>query len=140
MGTEQEEREDYVSQLLDTSNNPWLGVGFLRHVRRVFARLPLSVLQELVQKEVGFFAPDHSYWGMVRQLDPTALEGKLIVYLSPELLSYPRDKIEPVIAHELAHVVLGHKEEPKTKPMEDEDAANDLAKSWGFARPAGFGR
>lgn len=75
---------------------------------------------------------------------PLRTQNDCIVYLSPELLSAPLEEIRGVIAHELAHVFLGHDEvsmplgQAEIVGNRDEDAADRLAESWGFKLPASY--
>jgi hypothetical protein len=65
-------------------------------------------------------------------------EWGLTVYLRLDMLArYPGDAVRYIIAHELAHAVLGHvdtKYDPLTDEMNlrFEDEANSLARAWGF--------
>jgi hypothetical protein len=51
------------------------------------------------------------------------------VFLDPGLPKYPDDVARGLIAHEFAHIVLGH----DAGGRENETAADDLARSWGFS-------
>ena len=138
MPSEREDRDYYLAQLPD-SGCFHLGQEFPTHLRSVLDQLPFSVLEKLVKSNLVFFAPDHQL-GEVFTANISVDVGQIVVYLSPELLARPRNEIEGVIAHELAHVVLDH-----TTPccgatvdlaLSDERAADELAESWGFLIPA----
>jgi hypothetical protein len=61
-----------------------------------------------------------------------------IIYLSPLLEKMPPGSATAVTAHELAHVVLDHKLEPKTEyqRLQGEELAWDLVCKWGFEKEA----
>ena len=77
-----------------------------------------------------------------------------IVYLSPTLVQKKADdspstalcdeQIQFTIAHELAHVFLGHQErlsaDAHAEAESGEREADDLAQSWGFVRSEKFNR
>ncbi len=63
--------------------------------------------------------------------------AEVMVYLSPELEIESQEQVTFTVAHEFAHVVLKHS--PLCwnldQSKQDEQAADDLAKAWGFERP-----
>jgi hypothetical protein len=135
---DQEEKQYLTDMLLDSTNNLWIAPEFVRHLRSVFERLPLSALQVLAEQHPAFLAVDPNFRGLV--IDGRSLDASQpVIYLSPMLLSNPREEVESVIAHELAHVVLGHKEEPSPNAAAvgaaRESEADQLVESWGFSVP-----
>ncbi len=136
---EKEEREYLTARLLDDCFNLWVGAEFLSSLRNVFGRMPLSALTQLVGKDPILFAPDANISGRVLQAPLSVDAGQFIVYLSPDLLTRSQAYTEFVIAHEFAHVVLGHDETPcrsaRKDALEGEQAADRLAESWGFTIP-----
>lgn len=61
-----------------------------------------------------------------------------VIYIAPDLFDGPDEKLQFVIAHEIAHHRLGH-ETGMELPEDDVDYeadADSLAREWGFARPA----
>lgn len=66
--------------------------------------------------------------------------GKWIIFFPESLVDYPA-RAKYVIAHELAHFMLGHDGGTNHKEHEKgEKAADDLAKKWGFPEPKLRGR
>lgn len=125
--------QEHIAKLLNTTQNLWIGVEFVRHLTAVFKKLPLPVLRQLAEEiEPAFLAPDPLF-GRVMQFDRFLDFEDIVVYLSPELLSRPPGEIEAVIAHEMAHVILGHKEIPsrtaRANGERDERAADEHLKS-----------
>jgi hypothetical protein len=124
------------SLLLDGSTHLWVADSFFPLIKSVLQRLPLEALEQLMEKEFCFLAPDRCC-GRVTRLDHNYRSGKLLVFLSPELLDQPSPEgIQTVIAHELAHVVLGHEEsgsaDARQEAAEGECQADDLIQRWGF--------
>jgi hypothetical protein len=147
-----------LDEILDSDNFIWVAPRFLPHLRFVLKRLSQSDLQKVSDYDARFFAPDPNFLGRVFAPERTiyapqlienttqSAEHSRIVYLSPQLLGKPDDEIHFAIGHEIAHVVLGHDELPPpygAPPREaalvegtrDEDAADELARSWGFIGP-----
>jgi hypothetical protein len=149
MVAKENDRDEFISKLIDTTENVWLGCEFLEHVRFVLGRIPIDVLELLAGNsenylpvcDIAFFAPDSNFLGRV--LDSTCTNGR-IVYLSPILLSQPVEDVRAVIAHELAHVFLNHEDTPlpvgewRALGTKNEEAADQLAESWGFKLPNSY--
>ena len=149
MVAKENDRDNFISKLIDDTENMWLGCEFLKHVRFVLGRIPIDVLELLAgndQKympgcDIAFFAPDRNVLGRV--LDRTCTNGR-IVYLSPVLLTRSAEKVRAVIAHELAHVFLNHEDTPvpvgeaHALGTKNEEAADQLAESWGFKLPDSY--
>lgn len=58
-----------------------------------------------------------------------------VIYLSPSLFRKTDKRLTDIVAHECAHIVLGHHENPGTdSPRAREQEADDLSASWGFRR------
>ena len=90
-------------------------------VREVLGRIPDEVEDEF---HVFNVFEDTSPWG--------AYVNDGSVFLDPrKLLAESRDVAIGTIAHELAHVYLRH---PMEGGLDDEYAADDLARSWGFVQ------
>jgi hypothetical protein len=88
------------------------------------------------------FAPSAAKLGEVK---PFGLGDRLLLYLSPRLEAKPQSEVDFTVAHESAHILLGHQRPGATTAPPDvqshEDApseqnADRLAESWGFARPS----
>lgn len=88
---------------------------------------------------VTFFAPSANWAGMVMRTQPIGV----VVYLSPTLEFNSQRDVDHTVAHELAHVSLGH-HQPNNVQMNEhaekhedrpaEKAADELAAKWGFPR------
>lgn len=87
---------------------------------------------------VTFFAPSLNIYGEVMQAQPDGV----FVYLSPILECESQRDVDFTVAHELAHVALGHYDEKNIHdashlPHEEqphEIAADATAEEWGFPR------
>lgn len=109
-------------------------------MRKVSKRLPDAVLDELPAFVV--FAPSPRLLG---ELKPFGLGDRLFLYLSPRLEKMSQKEVDFTVAHEFAHIVLGHYKQGITmtpgapvKSHEEvpaEIATDKLAESWGFQRP-----
>jgi hypothetical protein len=123
---------------LDRSTVLWVDETFYQNILSVLQQLPNEALAELSERDFKFLAPG-PFLGRVTRLDNSLNIGDRVIFLSPELLGRSEEAIRFVIAHELAHVVLGHEEEPcedaRAAAEQDEKAADHLAESWGFRRP-----
>ena len=136
------EREYLISQLIDESQNISLSTEFRNHIVDVLSskNLPINQLRILAESDISFFASGPNILGRVLELNRSI--GR-IVYFSPTLLEIPSD-IKAIIAHELAHVVLGHgqesssTEEVSAAARHDEKKADKLAESWGFRVPESY--
>jgi hypothetical protein len=64
-----------------------------------------------------------------------------VIYLSPDFDQDPDERLQDIIAHEIAHLFLGHPEktntlgdgDPEVKAAEIEMEADTLSTSWGFS-------
>jgi hypothetical protein len=104
-----EERGYLISQLINEGQTISLSTEFRNHIVDVLSspNLPIHQLRILTESDISFFASGPNILGQVLELHRAI--GR-IVYLSSKLLEQPSD-IKAVIAHELAHVLLGHGEE-----------------------------
>lgn len=108
-------------------------------VRVVLNALPQEVQQDLLEDPrfritLDDFVPGEGRTVWLASPDPGG-NGSRCVVLKPRLADCPEAFAHYVIAHELAHAFLynggwGEIDDPET-------AADALAASWGFARPAG---
>ena len=131
-------REHLVESVyLDGSRVLWVDETFHHQIVSVLRQLPNEALAELCDRDFKFLTPG-PFLGRATRLDKSLNRGDGVIFLSPELLR-SEETLRFVIAHELAHVVLGHEEEPcedaRVVAEQGEKAANDLAESWGFPRP-----
>jgi hypothetical protein len=130
------EHERLIESLIrDGSTHLWVGDEFFRHICSVLERLPIDVLRQLGEKEFRFLAPERVY-GRVCRWNRPLQTGEIVVFLSPELLGRPLEEIQADIAHELAHLLLGHEEAPVPDAAQEarngENEADALVRSWGF--------
>jgi hypothetical protein len=147
---EHDDREGFISQIIDGMTS-YLDPAYLPHVKAVLNSAPITDLEKLADSNVALFAIDPNFWGLT--LEPRSFDGP-IIYLSPHLLSRPESEIRAVVAHEFAQVVLGHMSPPEENAFDkhaesgektayelarsDEEAADNLAESWGFKLPQSY--
>lgn len=99
-------------------------------------RMPVRTMRKL--PPVRVFAPGVGCLGEVLSLP---CDGEILLYLDPCLEKKTQRAVNYVVAHEFAHVVLGHygNFEHVRKPglhreQPEEVAADALVVSWGYAR------
>lgn len=109
------------------------------HIRRSrFQKVPKREIRKLIDRHILIFAPGKNFNGLC--LDLRAYEeDRVFIYLSPDLTKRPADQVRHTIAHELAHAVLRHSEEPSPNAAMigelQERQADELAARWGFPKP-----
>lgn len=128
---------------------------FAPYIRAVLVNLPSDVKEKLMELEVVFLAVEKSLHGLVLTL-PSTLHahpitaarfpnlhthpGGKVVYFSPLLFESSPERIRFTIAHEIAHVVLGHTDDFSPNAQEiakrQEQEADEQAERWGFERPS----
>jgi hypothetical protein len=110
---------------------------------KAFLRIPRAIWDEMPMMTI--FAPSPKKLGEVYPYGP---QGRLFLYLSPGLENQPQDEVDFAVAHEFAHIALGHYSPEKWMLPEDlaakiqyhEDVPNEieadkLTESWGFRKP-----
>jgi hypothetical protein len=116
----------------------WIAPELVGHVEAVLQKIPKRRIRKLLRRQARIFAPNRLL-GQCLDLRVDD-EGIVLVYLSPGLANNSADRVRYTIAHELAHVVLDHSEEPcpdaATVGETNERKADELAAQWGFPRPA----
>jgi hypothetical protein len=119
----------------------------LAAMRKLSQRIPNAVLE--VFPPIIVFAPSADILGQVLPQFPQLTSapsgpGPVLLYLSPQLEQLSQAQADFTVAHEFAHVALGHYRpeacisDTEYKTCEDvpnEQAADALAESWGFKRP-----
>jgi hypothetical protein len=125
-------------------------VKMLIALKKAAEQIPDSVLRNL--PPVRIFTPVRADSGVTLMVEST---GQIfspavpltLLYLSPFLELYSQAEIEFTVAHEIAHIALGHlwsinstRESGTFKDATYEDApaeiaADKLAESWGFPKP-----
>jgi SAM-dependent methyltransferase len=124
-----------------------LGMGSrrLQALEEVLTTLPAQPYEGLKQEAGRFawFIPSDRVLGQVHPFqavadrtptEPGSGPWARVVYLSPLLEQQARAVVVTVVAHELAHVVLGHRLIDLDRDAYDdqEDAAREAVCSWGF--------
>ena len=111
-------------------------------ITEVFLRLPEDVFLQLTDRSYPVVFVEYHHSGLGRLANstdvwnlpmdpPTFTKGFYLVKLNLELNSVSDpSEIEAIIAHELAHRVLGHGSREYSLELERE--ANRLIKKWGF--------
>jgi hypothetical protein len=137
-----------IRQILAEHSEPRsCGPMFRDMIAATLMRMPTDALEELAQVDFVFFAP-FSVFGAAfpaAQLRmPKSREG-FVVYLAMDILRQP--PVEDAlfyVAHEMAHVLRRHEHDDPEFADHDsaqryaeanEQAADELAISWGFALP-----
>jgi len=105
-----------------------------RALEEVLSRLPDMVCQALVNGEPPLYIVQSSRIGGVVTLGFSS--GLTLLTLNQELGRRPTKEMVGVIAHELAHLALGHRfiswEGKREMRLREEYEADDLACRWGF--------
>jgi len=139
-----------INQLIDDVVWPQYGLSYdpsidKRHIalHEVLCELPEDDYQSLVSliDEFNWFIPHTDLWGTVRPfIASSAEEGytrhSKVLYLSPTLENFTIEQTKAVVAHELAHLLLGHSVFPKSisDSEEGEDEAWELVRKWGYEK------
>lgn len=76
------------------------------HVAEVLSKMPNDII-DFVTKNVWFMASMEDAWAFT--FTGSDLRDKHLVFLSDELLAEDEEQIHWTIAHEIGHVVSGHK-------------------------------
>lgn len=109
-------------------------------MQQICERVPQEVIDDL--PPLTLFAPSAALFGRVF---PFGGGNALFVYLAPNLERKSQREVDFTVAHEFAHVVLGHYKSDATIIPADavvrsrgdvpsEKEANRLAESWGFPK------
>lgn len=103
-----------------------------QHVAEVLAKMPENIV-EFVTENVWFMASMEDAWAFT--FTGSDLQNKHLIFLSDELLAEDPHQIYWTIAHEIGHVILGHKNRffdkfSAGKVMQQEDEADAFAKKY----------
>jgi len=80
----------------------------MKAMRRVWERLPADVLRDLPSTTI--FAPSPWKFGeALPSFGSSPNDDSAFIYLSPALEAQRQAQVDFTVAHELAHVVLGHR-------------------------------
>ncbi|HVZ12694.1 MAG TPA: M48 family metalloprotease [Patescibacteria group bacterium] len=110
-----------------------IGDSFMkRQVCQVVLKMPQD-LQRKITSGCFFIASMDDAWAFA--FDGRELVGKHLVFLSEDLLSQDTDQIQYTIAHEIGHVVLGHKNsilvrQTRTEIRKQEEDADKFARQF----------
>ena len=88
--------------------------------------------KEFEEADLSFYIPHPATYGEIRPEEQ-------FVYFSPLLERVAFSRVLAVVAHELAHIVLGHHRKLAVTPEEEkkrEEEAWALVRKWGFEREA----
>ena len=86
---------------------------------------------DYISDNVWFVSSFNDAWSFTLEADD--LCGKAIVFLSDDLLRQDREQIKYSVAHEIAHVMLGHKNPYDSRPIKNQEkkyetSADEFAK------------
>jgi hypothetical protein len=132
---------DFRYQYIETGWFDYDRYKTIEAMQKLSKRLPDDVRDSLPPLVV--FAPSAAKLGEVK---PFGLGDRLLLYLSPRLEAKPQSEVDFTVAHEFAHVSLGHHRPDGTTVPSDaivhshedvpsEQETDRLAESWGFALP-----
>lgn len=102
------------------------------HVCLVLSKMPDQIVK-FVTKKVWFMGSMEDAWGFT--FTGKDLDGQHLIFLSDELFRQSESQINYSIAHEVGHVVLGHKnstlyKQTKREIGRQEKEANAFAKKY----------
>jgi hypothetical protein len=137
---------DFRYQYIETGWFDYDRSQTIEAMQKLAELIPDDVLESLPPLVV--FAPSAAKLGEVK---PFGLGDRLLIYLSPRLEALAQEEVDFTVAHEFAHVALGHyKSVVGTIPHDavwekHEDAPTErdtdhLIESWGVARPEASAR
>ncbi len=140
-----DDREEIIKEYLGEFCSKTIVVNFPKMysaIKYVLGKIPLKDFLYLTERNYPVLFTEYYYQDMPRFANsseiiileddpPTFTEGLYFVKLSAELeVSGSVNDIVGVVAHELAHRMLGHSSSKYTELMEEE--ANNLVRNWGF--------
>lgn len=101
-------------------------------VCETLSRMPHNII-EFVTKNCWFFASMDDAWAFT--FTGSDLKNKHLIFLSDELLFQSNEEIQYTIAHEIGHVILGHRnsvleKQSKEEIKKQESQAHDFAKKY----------
>ena len=141
--TEQHQKDDRAHSIdawWDLTYHPGLPRGSTSGDRKALGRLHkafrrvLSVMSEEHWQKFWFMNPTViclSDYGRVFQQRPGNVP---VIYINTVTLKWTDERFVNNIAHEVAHIILGHHEQLYGSNSKTEKAADDLAERWGFKR------
>ena len=121
--------EFFDAHWFDSENRP----KTMKAIFRVMENIP-SDEREILFDSVSFiFAPEPSIEGSAYPVKEIADPGdeRMMVYLAPQLERLSQKHVDQTVAHEFAHVVLGHSIKHGS-PSNEREADNKI-QTWGFS-------
>jgi hypothetical protein len=102
----------------------------LRACWEVLCRLPQEITQNIIYGDpIVLVAPERACWGWALPMSLPFRRAKFgWIYLAPELEDQSDRVIVAVVAHELAHIIIGD-----ITGDESEKKADELIREWGFS-------
>ncbi|OGH44529.1 MAG: hypothetical protein A3I49_01455 [Candidatus Levybacteria bacterium RIFCSPLOWO2_02_FULL_37_11] len=105
-----------------------------KHVLEVLSQMDEKVIS-FITKKCWFFASMEDAWAFT--FTGNDLKNQHLIFLSDELLEESPEQIRYTIAHEIGHVVLGHRNsvlemQTKKEIKKQEMEADKFARGWGF--------
>lgn len=108
---------------------------FREIVCEVLARLPEDDRERAIEMVTGWMIADAAYH-QAYSIPPSGSEPRVVrIIVIPECMARsPHAKVQTMIAHELAHVVLGHGPHASSgeQALLNEEEADRQVKKWGF--------
>lgn len=102
-----------------------------RLVAETLLRLPINI-QSFVTKNVWFVSSYEDSWGFVLKIDEISSKGKYVIFLGDELYEQDSGTQHYEIAHEIGHVMLGHRN-AILKPQSKEEVDKQETEAHKFA-------
>ena len=112
--------------------------GRLLHAfRTVLVAMPLGDFVRFLEASPTIVCPGGARAMVFRYRVPTSMDGESVsvnvMYFNPESMRRSTERsLVNTVAHETAHLVLGHQDRRDGKNVDAEAAADALAVSWGF--------
>lgn len=125
--------DERLNEIQKAFNGKLVGNAKMKwYVAFVLSRMPDEIIQ-YVTENAWFMASMDDAWAFT--FSGSDLQNKHLIFLSDELLAEKPSQIHWTIAHEIGHVMLGHKNRffdkfSPEKVMQQEDEADAFAKRY----------
>jgi len=125
----------YLADIFEKFNGKLVGsTKMKRHVVEVLAKMPEDIVEKIT-KTTWFFASMEDAWAFT--FTGNDLKGQHLIFLSDELLIQNVGQIHYTIAHEIGHIILGHKnsvfaKQSKGEVKKQEKEADTFAKKYAY--------
>lgn len=108
----------YLADIFEAFGGKLVGNKRMKeYVLEVLATMPMGI-QETITKTCWFMASMEDAWAFT--FTGNDLQNQHLIFLSDELLQQTRSQIHYTIAHEIGHVVLGHRNATLSKQTKEE--------------------